>query len=80
MDVQPAPSSWSLTVTSEVDAGGVYLYHTDPEAPGPADGSPVSRFAPTVVPKAGNVDTAATKASLSGAGVTAMLTSPLCAP
>ncbi len=45
-------------------------YHTDAEAPLPriATRSPVSIVAPSVVPVAGNVVTAAEKASLDGAG------------
>jgi hypothetical protein len=59
----------------------VNLYHTEPEAPVPARGSPVSSVAPTVVPVAGNVVTAAENASLGGddgtTTVKAMLTDPL---
>ena len=59
------------------------LYHTDPDAPVPARGSPISRVAPTVLPFAGSVVTALENKSFGGAGtinVTPMLTAPFAPP
>ena len=59
------------------------LYHTDPDAPVPARGSPVSRVAPSVLPFAGGVVTALENKSFGGAGtinVTLMLTAPFAPP
>jgi hypothetical protein len=68
------------TVADVEATGAVNRYHTDPDAPVPADGSPVSRVAPTVVPVAGSVVTAFENKSLGGAEavfcVTAMATAP----
>ena len=77
----------ALTYIDDDNAGAVYWYHTD----FPihfieryrASTSPASRVAPSVVPVAGNVDSADEKASLGGAvqtNATAMATLPLLPP
>jgi alpha-ketoglutarate-dependent taurine dioxygenase len=54
------------TVADVEATGAVNRYHTDPDAPVPAGGSPVSRVAPSVLPVAGSVVTAFENKSLGG--------------